>query len=400
MGKRFLSFALVIALGLGLALSVSADTPRIRVVSIFDTTGDNVTLTRMVRGTARNMTPSLGERLRAEDTITTGSLSHAYLRLEGREILRTHTSTARMDEQSTLRVSERSNTNLALTLESGGLSIEANKRSGDVLRVRGGDTVLSVRGTLFAVEYDGGEPMTVYMLSGSGDAGGTAIEAGEIMRGGDVEPFAIDERLTLFALETMLEHVDRLIGEELFTADDVPEIERLYEERLAERMARERHAEPEPEPEPKPEPEPEPEIEPEPEPEPIVILGGDNAGPNVSWLLDNGALRIYGTGRMYNWEQLECGGTTAPWWPLSLTYDIYSVVIGEHVTTAGAFAFAGMNVRMITFEGCCTVPMERFLPGYSCANCFFVCGFMCDDKIAVRPGTYIWDSNRQLWWPY
>ena len=398
MGKRFLSFALVIALALGLALSVSADTPRIRVVSIFDTTGDDVTLTRMVRGTARHMTPSLGERLRAEDTITTGNLSHAYLRLEGREILRTHTSTARMDEQSTLRVSERSNTNLALTLESGGLSIEANQRSGDVLRVRGGDTVLSVRGTLFAVEYDGGAPMTVYMLSGSGDAGGAVIEAGEIMRGGDVEPFAIDERLTLFALETMLEHVDKLIAEGLFSADDVAEIERLYAERRAERMAQERPANPEPKPEPEPEPEIEP--EPEPEPEPIVILGGDNAGPNASWLLDNGVLHIYGTGRMYNWELLENGGTTAPWWPLSLTHAISSVIIGEHVTTAGAFAFAGMDVRMITFEGCCTVPMERFLPGYSCANCFFVCGFMCEDKIAVLPGTYIWDSNRQLWWPY
>jgi hypothetical protein len=239
--KKIIAKIIILAMMLTLTPVISAsEAQTARTMTIFEIEGRDV---KMTKGTAREFNARAGTRLHDGHTVSTGRASYAYIRLD-------ETSMTKMDENSKIQVSKLSRNKLSISLLSGAVSVNAEtQKGGEIMEVGGGNTALTVRGTLFVVEYKIDGVFVVYMLAGRGEVGGRIIEAGQIMRVLDnqqiadtknyiLEPFKIDDTLSIFVLETLLEYQDYLIWQGLFTEDDVPVIEELLERKYKELDAR------------------------------------------------------------------------------------------------------------------------------------------------------------------
>ncbi|MCL2604644.1 MAG: FecR family protein [Defluviitaleaceae bacterium] len=140
-----------------------------RTINVFETHGENTSITRGATRTA----PRAGFRLADRDVAETGQASNIYLLLNAESIMK-------MDERSTVEINRVSDNLLSLTLVEGAVAADIKRESSDdIYEIHVGNIMMGVRGTSFIMEYRGTAPVIV-MLEGSGEIGGIILEAGEI----------------------------------------------------------------------------------------------------------------------------------------------------------------------------------------------------------------------------
>ena len=226
--KKYISIILTVILLLNVS-PVSAASAR--TVSIFETEGDGVTMTK---GTAKEFAARKGQRLHNGYTVTTGKTSYCYLDLDDSAILK-------MDERSKISVSSASRNKIAVSLLSGAALVNVEKQNvNDIIETRAGNAALTVRGTIYIVEYQEDDVLQIIMLDGAGEVNGVRLEAGQVMivydnaelseRVHEIIELKIDDSLSLFMLKQILEYQELLVENEILTVEDVELILELIEE--------------------------------------------------------------------------------------------------------------------------------------------------------------------------
>jgi hypothetical protein len=186
-----------------------------RTIVISDIEGDSAFMIRDGNTSAAG----IGQRLSNGTAAVTGGQSHIFLGLN-------KDSTLKMDEHSAIEVSQVSSRSLSISLLEGAISADIKRRNAnDTYEIHAGNTVMGIRGTSFAVDSRGGDPLFV-MLLGSGDIGGTPLEAGNVAQtsyGGEigVAPLVIDPSLGSFILGEIVARKDELIRQNILTEDDI-----------------------------------------------------------------------------------------------------------------------------------------------------------------------------------
>ncbi len=225
--KRIFCFilSLIVTLSLSVSMSVQlfAADMNARNIVIFQVDGTDVTMTK---GTEKEFKAKAGLKLFEGYTVSTGSASNVYLKLDDATIVK-------VDQNSKVAVSKVSASKLSLTTISGAVSVDAApQKSGDSLEVRAGNSALAVRGTIFIVENRDGEANYV-MLAGGGDVNGIRLDPGYMMNVLDRQfsytESAIDfHKLSDFSLTTTLEHADELVALGVFTPTQIQEAAAIY----------------------------------------------------------------------------------------------------------------------------------------------------------------------------
>ena len=128
------------------------------------------------------------------------------------------------------------------------------------------------------------------------------------------------------------------------------------------------------------------------------VIGGDNAGANISWSLDTDThvLTLTGEGIMYEWG-LYSASMGAPWW--SYRSQIHRVILSEGITRIGGGAFYECNIDSIT------LPSTIATIG---TNAFYKCNALKSYKVAegntvysAHDGVlYSADGTRLILFPY
>ncbi len=102
-------------------------------------------------------------------------------------------------------------------------------------------------------------------------------------------------------------------------------------------------------------------------------------GDNLTWMLDeNGVLTIGGSGEMYDFS-IESHGSTAPWY----SYDVYTVLVEDGVTSIGENAFYFKDVIDISFGK----DVESISP-----SAFLAC--MCIESFSVDCENNFYSSDK------
>ncbi|MCL2500543.1 MAG: FecR domain-containing protein [Defluviitaleaceae bacterium] len=140
-----------------------------RTVNVFETNGENATVTRGATQTS----PRAGFRLADRDIAATGSETNMFLLLNADSVMK-------MDALSTIEINRISVDALSLTLVEGAIVADIKRESeNDIYEFRVGNVIMGVRGTSFIIEYRGNAPIIV-MLEGSGEINGVLLQAGEV----------------------------------------------------------------------------------------------------------------------------------------------------------------------------------------------------------------------------
>ena len=242
---RLLCVLAVLAAIVSITVVTVATTVSARTMVVHET-GGTVTYTK---GAAKEYTAKKGTKLSGGYTLSTSTGSYAYISLDDESLVK-------LDQKTKISVSKQSSTKLSLSVLSGSLSVSAGKqKDGEVLAISGGNAALTVRGTLFVVEYKDDGNFVVYMLSGSGEVFGHVVDAGFKMTVSDLgslaagstdpsddkeyelTPLVIDEGLSIFMLEAIVEYKDELIERGELDEGDLPLIAQLLEDKYAAREA-------------------------------------------------------------------------------------------------------------------------------------------------------------------
>lgn len=193
-----------------------------RIITVFKNEGSDI---RVTKENNQEFEAKEGFKLSEGYKFTTGVDSYSYLKLDEESLVK-------VDQQTQLEVSKLNDKNLKLTVVSGAISVDAAPQKPDnTLEVQAGNSALAVRGTLFVVEKDEQNQAKMSMLSGLGDVNGTALKAGFVLdstqTATDPQPIVINEDLSLFLLEVILENKDLLLQEGTFSQADMDNIANL-----------------------------------------------------------------------------------------------------------------------------------------------------------------------------
>ena len=201
-----------------------------RIMSVFRVEGDLVSLTRTGAAWADARE---GTRLHAGYALMTGRGSFCYITLDAASIVK-------LDQSSGISIVQLTDSLLRVNIDSGQVMINLQTQTPEhELEAIIGNTVISVRGTLFiAGVYTGGEAI-ITVLDGSVYVNGVPLHAGYTMRVFDgqqmiytIEPIDLGEADEFFQV-AVLDNLDRLMASAFlddFNLDEVAELIRLVEE--------------------------------------------------------------------------------------------------------------------------------------------------------------------------
>ena len=227
----------IISLSLALVLAASSTTTygslvtTARRISIFELTGNYVT---MERGTT-STTPRVGQRLVSGSVIHTGNNSSAYLRLDEESLVL-------VDQNSQVAVSS-SRDLLTLDVQDGNALVHiAEQRQGAQTRTRAGNVGLTVRGTMYTVGVSQTGSAVIVMLSGYAelDNGRYLREGHMLLQDAEEElyvvivPINVNE-LNLFTIESILANQSYLLENSGFVTEELLEEVEHVREMIVER---------------------------------------------------------------------------------------------------------------------------------------------------------------------
>ena len=195
-----------------------------RIMSVFRLDGDSVRVSNLA-GTQTDARMNMG--LHTGYAVSTGLRSFCYIRLDTDSIVK-------MDVSTDISVGQLTDSLLRINIDSGQVLVNVqNQAPGHELEAIIGNTVISVRGTLFvAGVYAGGEAIII-VLDGSVYVNGVLLEAGNTMRVFDgarmnysITPTEIGE-LDGFQLDAIIDNQARLIAAGVISRSDLDEVARL-----------------------------------------------------------------------------------------------------------------------------------------------------------------------------
>ena len=221
--KRILAVILVACLSIGLAIPAMAADYTARVINVFRTEGE----VSLLSGSARAVTPRVGQRLSVDDTLQTGENSSVHLRLDRETLLQ-------MDENSIVTV-ESAGRQLVLSIEEGRAFIHAEpQEEGNTIETRVGNVGLTIRGTMYTMGLDADGYTNIVMLSGSGDVNDTMLYAGNVMVLDEDGQYTLEElsleSLDPFTLQAVYDNMEYLMNAGTLTADMLPLLNALVAE--------------------------------------------------------------------------------------------------------------------------------------------------------------------------
>lgn len=193
------------------------------------------------KGSGSTVSGASGTKLAAGYTVATASGASCTLKFDDG-------STSKMAASSKVKVDNASSGTLSVSVLSGSLSVDAAAQSsGNSVQVKGGNSALAVRGTLFVAEYNKHGQFIITMLEGAADLDGSPVTTRERMvvydsgsqKEYDKEPLTLDSSLSLHTLNTLSEHKDELIEKGIFTADELEKLPELIEQKKEEEARQE-----------------------------------------------------------------------------------------------------------------------------------------------------------------
>ena len=221
--KRILAVILVACLSVGFVIPALAADYTARVINVFRTEGE----VSLLSGSARAVTPRVGQRLSVDDTLQTGENSSVHLRLDRETLLQ-------MDENSIVTV-ESAGRQLVLSIEEGRAFIHAEpQEEGNTIETRVGNVGLTIRGTMYTMGLDADGYTNIVMLSGSGDVNDTMLYAGNVMVLDEDGQYTLEElsleNLDPFTLQAVYDNMEYLMNAGTLTADMLPLLNALVAE--------------------------------------------------------------------------------------------------------------------------------------------------------------------------
>jgi DNA-binding beta-propeller fold protein YncE len=201
-----------------------------RSISIVQVSG-NVTMTK---GTDREIVAAAMMNLFDGYTVTTGENSHCILVLDDGSLFK-------LAQNSKISISRTWWDRLSVSVLNGGLLVDAaSQQSGNRVDVRVGNSVLTIRGTMFIAEHMPGGNVAFTMFEGSGDAGGIILnekhivdvfDTSVITRKHELREITFDNDTSLFVLQSVLADVERFVDNGVINREDVTLIETLEREK-------------------------------------------------------------------------------------------------------------------------------------------------------------------------
>ena len=180
-----------------------------RVMSIFRVDGDGVSL---ARATGESIGAAEGMGLHEGYAVSTCTDSFCYIRLDAASLVK-------MDVLTDISVSQVTDRLLRINLERGQVLVNVhNQEPEHVLEALIGNTVITVRGTLFIAGVMPGGEAIIIVLDGSVEVNGFLIPAGYTMRMYDGAAMDFEFRptefgeLDIFQLNAIVDHRQRLIS--------------------------------------------------------------------------------------------------------------------------------------------------------------------------------------------
>ena len=236
--KRILMWLLVAALVLGtMPAAIATETVVSRSMVVQSVSGDNANMTR---GTNLAFPVREGTRLTTGNTVSTGRDSTIDIRMDDN-------SSVRVNESTKVDISTANRRALTLTVINGTIALNAETQAqGTNTTIRAGNSTMGLRGTLFTVNYSGGELRTI-LLEGELDIatpdGMFELAAGQVLEYSmhtetDVNALDITQIPDSFTLMLVKEHAEMLVDIGTITPEEVGLLDELIDMRQAEEASR------------------------------------------------------------------------------------------------------------------------------------------------------------------